>query len=147
MTSSANCLTSKKFTWWHQWSLCKSADSCAKTLRDCSFKVVHWHSTLQYKQENTSFTLDLISRARDTLMWSLHFQSWDIPCGSWPFCQRPNPQSCGLFLWSTLVVYHSGLFLWSIHVHSYSGVMLDLHENSCGTKIRPTLFKAPLIKQ
>ena len=31
-------MSSKMFTWWHQWSLCKSADSCAKTSRDCSFK-------------------------------------------------------------------------------------------------------------
>ena len=28
----------KMFTWWHQWSLCMSADSCANTSRDCSFK-------------------------------------------------------------------------------------------------------------
>ena len=26
------------FTWWHQWSLCKSADSCTRTWRDCPFK-------------------------------------------------------------------------------------------------------------
>ena len=38
MTSSANCLKHHKiFTWWHQWSLCKSADSCTRTSRDSPF--------------------------------------------------------------------------------------------------------------
>ena len=29
----------KIFTWWHQWSLCKSSDSCARTSRNCTFKL------------------------------------------------------------------------------------------------------------
>ena len=29
----------KMFTWWYQWSLCKFADSCARTSRHCSSKL------------------------------------------------------------------------------------------------------------
>ena len=37
----------KMFSWWHQWSLCKSADSCARTWRDCSFKIFcYWINSL-----------------------------------------------------------------------------------------------------
>ena len=55
MTSSANCWKHHKmFTWWHQWSLCMSADSCTKTSRDCPFKVlkmmtkVSWNSATYF---------------------------------------------------------------------------------------------------
>ena len=63
------------FTWWHQWSLSKSADSCARTWQDCSF---NWLVKSYWKKSPRHFLVVSISitfRAKSHLHPLPHWQN------------------------------------------------------------------------